>query len=323
MVDVDTGKPNGETWAATNIEYGWSVRAPYTRPTSQRNRHFDYPVYLFLRMYRFNDPANPSLTNIRTEDIEYEFYEMSQESNPGDFDTSICYRSLNFEYLHLAFTLKLSQGNSIDGNHLDRRLLERQIHSNLVSNLEIRYSRISDIEVHHERINNYVTVVFTLLGPTPAPELPSGVSNSEPTANQSRARLEKVIDDGKFEFTMRLIDNTSSSVQFQAIAGSLKGSKQLMSSHAVGQRVIKETYSSSAEAGAVIGGIIVGLLIGILLAAVIRTVRKEPMPALPNMPSSFSNPLPTITYYNKKSATDTKPTIEIQSTIDTKPTSEA
>ena len=323
MVDVDTGTPNGETWAASSIEYGWSVRAPYARPPTEVNKHFDYPVYLFLRMYRFNDPTNPSLTSIRTEDIEYEFYEMSQESNPGDFDTSICYRSLNYEYLHLGFRLQLSQGNSIDGNHLDRRLLERQIHTNLVYHMDIRYSRISDIEVSHERRSSDVTVLFTLLGPTPAPELPGGVSDNEPTANQSRSRLEKAIDGGKFSFTMKLTDDTTTSVTFQAVSGSLQGSKQFISSHVGGKQVIKEKYSSNAEAGAVIGGILVGLLLGILSAAVIRTVRKEPMPSLPNMTSSFSNPLPSITFYNKKSTIDIKPTIDTKPTTDTETTSDA
>ncbi|CAF5063535.1 unnamed protein product, partial [Rotaria sp. Silwood1] len=39
-------------------------------------------------MYRFRDSNNPSPLNILTEDIEYEFYEMSHDLKPSDFDTS-------------------------------------------------------------------------------------------------------------------------------------------------------------------------------------------------------------------------------------------
>ncbi|CAF5002684.1 unnamed protein product [Rotaria sp. Silwood1] len=88
MVDLDTGVPTGETWAATNIEYGWSMRAPYARPPSDRPKQFDYPVSLYLKMYRFRDPNNPSPLNILTEDIEYEFYEMAHDLKLSDFDTT-------------------------------------------------------------------------------------------------------------------------------------------------------------------------------------------------------------------------------------------
>ncbi|CAF1132309.1 unnamed protein product [Adineta ricciae] len=317
IVDVDTGKPSGDTWDATSIEYGWSVRAPYARPPSERNKHFDYPVYLFLRMYRFNDLTNPSITNMRTEDIEYEFYEMSPESNPRDFDTSLCYRSLHYDYLHLGFKLEVSDGKAIDGSHLDRRLLERQIHSNLAYLTETSYSRISEVQVDHEDKTNEVTVLFTLLGQTPSPGTVSGVVDSEPKTNETRGRLARAIDEGKFDFIMKLLDDTSSSVHFQAVRGSLKGSKEFMSSHAVGKQVFKETYSSGAEAGAVIGGILVGLLIGILLAAVFRVVRKEPMPDVSKLPASISNPLsslrtstnlPSISFHKPKSAEEKKTT---------------
>lgn len=306
IVDVDTGKPSGETWSATSIEYGWSVRAPFARPPSDRDKHFDYPVYLFLRMYRFNNPANPSIFNMRTEDVEYEFYEMSQESNPSDFDTSICYRALHYDYLHLGFKLKVTDGTAVDGNHLDRRLLERQIHSNLVYHMESRYSRVTDVQVDHEKNTDELTVLFTLLGPSPAPGSPTGIAADEPRANQSRSRLERAIDDGKFEFVMKLLDDSSTTVQFRGVRGSLQGSKQFMSSHAVGKRVVKETYSSGAEAGGVIGGILVGLLLGILVAAGFRIFRNEPMPDIPKMPTSIRNPLPLPSIsFHKKSPPET------------------
>ena len=116
---------------------------------------------------------------------------------------------------------------------------------------------------------------------------------------------------------MKLLDDTSSSVHFQAVRGSLKGSKEFMSSHAVGKQVFKETYSSGAEAGAVIGGILVGLLIGILIAAVFRIVRKEPMPDVSRLPASISNPLsslrtstnlPSISFHKPKSTEEKKTT---------------
>ena len=306
FVDSDTGQPNGETWAATNFETGWSVRSPYSQSPTDVGKRFDYPVYLYLRMYRFNDPSNPSPFDIETQDIEYEFYEMSYDKNSYDFDTSICYRSLNLEYLHLSFTLELSRNNAIDGNHLDRRLLEREIHSNLADKMRIFYSRITDIDVIHERISDNVAVFFTLLGPTPNPESPSGVSDNEPTAEESKTLLQKSIDQGTFQFTMKFTDDSTADVQFRAVSGSLKSSKQLMSPHIIGKKSIKESYSKGAQAGAVVGGTIVGLLIGILIAAIVRIVRREPMPHLPNMANSFSNPLLNIAFYNKKPKNDAK-----------------
>jgi hypothetical protein len=231
---------------------------------------------------------------------------MSYERNPSDFDTSLCYRSLGFDYLHLGFMLKLSQGNAIDGNHLNRRSLERIIHSNLVEKMQIKYLRISDIEVDHEDVNSDVTVFFTLLGPTPRPEPPTeGITDDEPSVNQSYANLRKSIDDGTFEFIMQLTDDSTSNVYFRAVSGSLQSSKQFMSLYKNGKKAIHGTYSSISEAAGIIGGLFIGLLFGILLAGIIRVVRKKPMPFGPN---SFSNPLPTITFYNKKSTSNTTTT---------------
>ncbi|CAF1004788.1 unnamed protein product [Rotaria sordida] len=306
IVEPDTDKPSGETWAATNIEYGWSMRAP-SQTVPGTDKHFDYPVYLYLKLYRYNDPTNPSPLNIRTEDIEYEFYEMSHEIHPNDFDISLCYRSLNLEYLHLSFILNVDE-SAIDGNHVDRRLLEREVHANLADKMQIRYSRISELDIFHEHATNDVNVFFTLLGPTPKPESPTLVSDNEPTAAQSRDVLKKSIDGGTFQFTMKFTDDSTTDIPFQAVVGSLKDSKQYRSSHAVGKPVITESYSAGAQAGAVIGGIIVGLAVGILIAAVIRIVRKEPMPDLPMIPTSFQNPLPNISFHNKKQAADAKTT---------------
>ena len=305
MIDPDTEKPNGDAWEATSVEYGWSIRAPLARPPPDSQKGFDYPVYLFLRMYRFGDQGPQSPSNIRTEDLEYEFYEMSHEMNPYDFDTSICYRSNNYDYLHLGFKLKLSNGDIVDGNHLDRRSLERQVHGALVTTMQIKYSRITDIEVDHESGSNDVNVLFTLLGQTPRPGTASGVADDEAQVSQAQARLRTVIDNESFKFTMPLTDDSTITVQFQSVSGSLKSSKLFMSPHVTGKQVLTDKYSSSAELGAGFGGILVGLLLGVLIAAAVRIVRKEPMPNLPALPTSISSPLPNISFYNKKTTTET------------------
>jgi hypothetical protein len=299
IIDSDTGRPTGETWEATSVEYGWSVRSPYARPPPDQKKQFDYPISLYLKMYRYQNPSDPSPFTIQTEDIEYEFYEMSHERNPYDFDTSICYRALDREYLHATFTLKLNRGNIIDGNHLDRRALERNIHLNLINIMQIKYSRITDLEVDHEVVSNDVTIFFTILGQTPNPDVPSGVIADEPTAAQANDALKAAINAGQYQFTMKLEDD--SDVVFQGVSGSLKASKLYMSTHTVGKQVKTEIYTTGSQVVAVIVGLIVGIVVGIILIGIIRVIRKEPMPSLP---SSVTNPLPSINFRSKKT-TDT------------------
>ena len=287
------------------MEYAWSIRAPYNRRPPNRESYFDYPVYLFLRMYQHGDGGSPF--NTRTQDIEYEFYEMSHETHPGDFDTSICYRANNYEYLHLGFKLQVSRDHAID-NHIDLRMLERELHRLLANKMQIRPSRITGIEVYHEEVSNVVNVLFTLLGPTPRPESSTGLSENEPRANQSRLTLTTSIDDGSFKITLPLLNDPTVQVDFTSVSGSLHGSRRFRSPHTVGTGKVTNKYTSGAEAGAVIGGLLVGLFVGILVAAVIRIVRKEPMPAYLQISKSFSNPLPNISFYNKKTTTETTPT---------------
>ncbi len=268
------------------------MRSPNTHSSWNRTKHFDYPVSLYLKMYR---RENPPTSFARTEDIEYEFFEMSHDANSNQFDISSCYRSLQYEYLHLMFTLKLNRGNIIDGNHLNRRQLDRDVHYNLANRMQIRYSRIADLEIDHERVSNDVTVFFTILGPIPNPDSPSGSTDDEPTALQAHDSIMQIIDDGQFGFEMKLEDD--SEVQFRAEPGSLKASKQYMSSHTIGKQVIKESYTIGSQVTAVMVGILVGLVLGVILAAVLRIIRKEPMPALP---TSISNPLPTVNFRAKK-----------------------
>jgi hypothetical protein len=220
---------------------------------------------------------------------------MSYETHPQDFDVSICYRSLNFEYLHLVFTLKLNRGDVVDSNTLDRRELERYMTFVLRNRTAIGFSRLSDLEIDHERVSNDVTVFITLLGPTPKPDSPTGFAD-EISAAQARDNLRKAIDDGQLYFDLQLEDN--STVQFRAEPGSLKSSKRYMSTHAAGRATVVESYTAGSQALAIILGLLIGIAVGAVLAGVFRHVRKEPMP---NFPTSISNPLPGIKFSAKKS----------------------
>jgi len=299
MIESDTGAPTGDTWQKTNIEYAWANRAPNARPSGNASQRLDYPVSLYLKMYRNPDPNNPSAA-VRIDDVEYEFYEMAHDANLNRFDTSTCYRALSYEYLHLAFTLKLNRGDIIDGNHLNRRRLDNDVHYNLINRMQIRYARVTNLEIDHESVSNDVMVFFTILGRTPNPEAESGFTDDEPTAAQARDIIQQVIDDGQFEFNLRLDDD--SEVQFRAQPGSLKTSKQYMSTHASGKPVVIESYTTTSQVIAIVVGALAGLIVGIAIAAIIRIVQKKPMPSLP---SSISNPLPTINFHAKKPAETT------------------
>ncbi|CAF1456183.1 unnamed protein product [Rotaria magnacalcarata] len=297
IVDPDTGMTTGETWAVTNMEYGWSIRAPLATATPDRPKGFDYPVSLYLKSFRFPDPSNPSPLTIRTEDIEYEFYEMSHERYPDDFDTSLCYRSLGYPYTNLVFTLNLNKDNTIDGDKLNRRILIRETYTNLMNTMNIKYSRLADLDIDHERVSNDVSVFFTILGPTVIPGPTPTFNTNEPTVEAARDALKLAIDNGKFKFDMTLEDG--STVTFTAKSKSLVSSRHYISTHASGVVVTKESYSSGAQTAAIIVGLLIGLLAGIAAAAAIRIIRKDPMPA---MPISISNPMPSINFKSRASA---------------------
>lgn len=295
VIDSDTGRPSGETWDTT-VEYAWAKRSPNARRFPfNASRPYDYPVSLYLKMSRYSDPTNPIPSNLRTGEVEYEFYEMSHDANLYQFDTSLCYRSLGYEYLHLVFVLKLNRGNIIDSNHINRGQLDRNVHYHLINRMQIRYSRITDLEIDHESVSNDLTVFFTLLGQTPNPGSESGVYNDEPTALNASLIFEKVLDNGEFEFEMTLRDD--SIVQFRGEPKSLKTSKTYISTHSRGKQVNNETYDSGSLALAIIAGSFIGLFAGMIIAAVVRIVQKRPMPALP---STITNPLPTINFRSKK-----------------------
>ncbi|CAF0870687.1 unnamed protein product [Rotaria sordida] len=278
MVEPDTGVTTGETWAATNVEYGWSMRSPMALAPPDRPKQFDYPVSLYLRMYRFRDPSNPSPLSIITEDVEYEFYEMSHDRDQFDFDISLCYRALNYEYLHLVFTCTIKEG-LIDGNKISRRQLNMRTHMNLARIMQIKFSRISDVEIDHETADNSVQVFFTVLGRTLKPGTQSGFDDSEPTAATATDTLRQAIDSGNFQFDLILQDNSTAPVR--AESGSLKSSTQYMSTHKVGKVVYTEKYTSGSQATAILVGLLIGIVLGVIIIAIVRVVRKEPMPALP------------------------------------------
>ncbi|CAF4742205.1 unnamed protein product, partial [Rotaria socialis] len=276
----DNGMTTGETWAVTNMEYGWSIRAPFATATPDRPKGFDYPVSLYLKSFRFPDPSNPSPLTIRTEDVEYEFYEMSHERYPDDFDTSLCYRSLGYPYSHLVFTLNLNKGNTIDSNNLNRLRLIGQVYFNLINATQIKYSRLADLDIDHERVSNDVSVFFTILGQTVIPGPTPTFNTNEPTVEAARDSLTRAIDSGKFKFDVTLDDG--SSVTFTAKSKSLVTSRHYISTHSVGAVVTKESYSSGAQTAAIIVGLLIGLLAGIAAAAGIRIITKKPMPSMPS-----------------------------------------
>ena len=299
MIESDTGKPTGDAWQSANIEYAWSVRSPLAPPPPGQTKGFDYPVHLYMKMFSFTDPLNPSPSNIRVEDVEYQFYEMSDDVHLNEFDTSTCFRSLDLPYLHLGFVLRASNASLVDGNRLDRRSLEINVRQALVTGLQISQTRISNIELDHMRFDNSIYVLFTLLGPAPVANI------NEPSVEAAKDRLEQTIDAGGFMFTMTLLDDDRSPVAFTAQAKSLKVSQQFVSIHAswvyanlsscnisttkvskcnvpggnqsetIVERIIQEKYTGGAQAGGIIGGLLVGIVLGCILIVVIQLLRKK------------------------------------------------
>ena len=317
IVESDTGKPTGDVWAASNIEYAWGIRSPLTPPPPGQPKQFDYPVHLYMKMFSFVEPLNPSPLHIRVEDVEYQFYEMSDDVRLNEFDTSICFRSLSLPYLHLGFVLRASNASLVDSNRLDRRALDMNVRQALVTGLQISQTRISNIELDHIRFDNSVYVLFTLLGPAPVPNI------NEPSVEVAKDSLEQSIDSGKFTFNVALLDVERSQVAFAAQPKSLKASKQFMSIHASWayanlstcnisstnvstcnvssvnptqttqasvERIKKEKYTAGAQAGGIIGGLLVGLVLGGILIIAIRFFgRKTASSATSATNSSFTN----------------------------------
>lgn len=292
IVESDTGDSTDESWESTIFEYAWSNRSPNSRPADpDEEKMFDYPVYLYMRHFRRADINRPSNFDLSTEQVRYEFFEISTETNPSDFDTNFCYREGRFEYLHLFFILTSNVADSIDQNRIDRRYFERTLHALLANRMRIRYSRISSIDFQHEKSTNEVLVVFTLLGKTAAPGSPTGLDETEISAAQAADRLKLVIQGNNFQFDFLLNDEISTEVRFRAKNNSLDISTSYRSVYSTGKAEVEENYSTSSEVLAVILGLFIGLLTGAIIAAIFRLVRKDPMPKLPFISRTLTNPV--------------------------------
>ena len=278
-----------------SMEYAWSTRAPLApQAEPNRPRGFDYPAHLYLRFYFDNASAIPTGPGFgRNEDVEYEFFEMSDDVSPYDFDVSTCFRANNYDYLHLGFVFTFNNGALDNGNVINRRSLVRETIRTLVRTMRVGVTRVSGLEIDHETVGNNVTVFFTLLGTIPS------IPTSEPNVDQARQTLTDAINKGDYSVTVPLVDGSSTNLVFTATPNSLKSSKQYMSTHAAGRSIVEESYSGSAEAVAVIVGLIIGLIVGVIIAVAFRVVRKEPV-VLPGSTVSLSNPLPSIRFQNQK-----------------------
>lgn len=282
IVQTDTGTPTGETWYKTYMEYAWAKRTPDNPLSPSNTSQYDYPVSLFLRMQRDADGAQqPS----ETANIEYEFYEMSHDPNLNQFDTSICYRSKRYEYFHLVFVLEVTRDELADSPALDRFQLDQAVQYNLINRMQIRYSRVTDLEIDHEQIGNELTVFFTLLGQTPDPNSPSGFVEDEITAQRAHDIIKEIIDDGQFEFEMHLGDN--STALFRGKPDSLIASEQYISTHSRGRQMTNDTYTIGSQVTAAVVGAVIGLFAGVALAALLRIIRKK---RTTSPPSSIANP---------------------------------
>ena len=305
----------------TNIEYAWSFRTANVATPLSQEKPYDYPVHVFMRMYQMLNIDSP--LDVQTEEVQYDFYEMSTEVNANDFDTSLCYRSRDFPYLHLAFEINLNNGSLVDSNHLDRKDLEHKFRSRLLTAMDpISSARINQFEVHHDQMSkgNTLFVMFLLLGQAPSADpvesegvLPSSTAkvNDELSVEAARNKLKALIDAGGFNVEIQLLDGDKSMVVFKAVANSLQSSRQFLSSHVfllnstlnttvtetsvipVTNLIVKNvtmivktitaTWSKDAEIGGVVGGLVIGLLGGLLMIVIIRVVRKEPMPQISSL----------------------------------------
>ncbi|CAF1080796.1 unnamed protein product [Rotaria sordida] len=182
MMNPETGMPSGQNWDETHIEYAWSKRDSVLTPQANKSKVLDYPVSLFLRTYQRTTTSTG--TEYRSEEIEYEFFEMSTDLPNDGFDVSVCYRSRDWPYLHLAFTVKLNKGNMADSNHLNRK----ELYDRFLLMLQTAMTPISSTRIHQLEIDHDITsaldtlyVMFLLLGPAPtADPIPSDISLTTP-----------------------------------------------------------------------------------------------------------------------------------------------
>ena len=91
-----------DDWLKTSLEWGWSKH-----DIDDDGAPYDYPVSLNLNLYRkiAGPPAN----------VHYEFYDYRTDVYLSEFDVSLCYRSNQLWYNHLAFQLKLTNQPTPEG----------------------------------------------------------------------------------------------------------------------------------------------------------------------------------------------------------------
>lgn len=336
IINPETGKPTGQNWDEMHIEYAWSKRDSNVTTLTDQSTSFDYPVSLFLRTYQMNTTSAGS--EYRSAEVEYEFYEMSTELPYDAFDFSVCYRSRDWPYLHLAFTVKLDKDASIvDSNHLNRKELYNLFLLKLQEAMNpILLTRIHQLEIDHDvtSATDTLYISFLLLGPTPmADSIPDGPSSITKTSTDqisvetARDRLRAWINDGNFNINVQLLDSDHTNVNFKAVPNSLQNIREFLASHPlifnVGNKTVLQTntinitqtfvqtlviseekimwtWSKNAQTAGIVGGLLIGLGAVSIMILAIKLMKKKTISSPLNM-----IPMTSITNitYNKRQET--------------------
>ncbi|CAF4356349.1 unnamed protein product [Rotaria socialis] len=309
IVDPETGFFNGQNWNETHIEYEWSKRDPVMNLPAGEQKSFDYPVSLFLRTHQITETSTG--TKYRFEEVEYEFYGMTTDISNDAFDVSDCYRSRDWPYLHLGFTLNLNRGNLVDSNHLDRKALYDSFLITLQTAMRpISVTRIHQLEIDHDvtSTSNTIYVMFILLGPVPIADPISNNETSKTTKSTdqfsvetAREKLRTTINNGDFNINVQLFDDDRSNITFRAVPDSLQNAREFLASHplifnlanhtvseinvinmtntivqtlVVFEQKINLKWSSKAQTVGIVVGLLIGLVLGIIIVVAAKFVRK-------------------------------------------------
>ncbi|CAF1478775.1 unnamed protein product [Didymodactylos carnosus] len=284
-----------ETWDAMNVEWAWSQRnhsASINCPNPPCSETlFDYPVHLYLKLYRRTH--NEGL-GFETEDVLYDFYELNDDIHQNEFDVSLCYRSNDLDYLRLAFNLKM---NSNENFHLHRHALILGLHREAARVMNIQPLRISNLEVDYDQQDDTVYALFTLLDKTPLLNSPE-----ELNVQEARTKLETAINANNFTFDLFFLFTDTNKITVKAVPNSMADSKQYISLHSRLNRKKTVKYTKGSQTGAVIGGILVGLIVGIILIVAIKYVRKDPLPSSEQLKGTFF----TSPFHSRKNQANTQ-----------------
>ncbi|CAF1560284.1 unnamed protein product [Rotaria magnacalcarata] len=312
IVDPETGFFNGQNWNETHIEYDWSKRDPVTNLPAGEQQSFDYPVSLFLRTHQMTETSTG--TKYRFEEVEYEFYGMTTDISNDAFDVSDCYRSRDWPYLHLGFTLNLNRGNLVDSNHLDRKALYDSFLITLQTAMRpISVTRIHQLEIDHDvtSSSNTIYVMFILLGSAPTADPISNNETSTTTTTTrstdqfsvetAREKLRNTINNGDFNINVQLFDDDRSNITFRAVPDSLQNAREFLASHPlifnlanhtvseinvinmtntivqtliVFEQKINLKWSSKAQTVGIVLGLLIGLVLGIIIIVAAKFVYK-------------------------------------------------